>query len=123
MSKPLCGSIREIKARPNIVAICGLEGSNGTRFLVLEFVGDTLADRLKRGANPVEESLRLGLQIAEALEVAHERSVIYRDLKPANVKVTADGKVKDFGLAKAFPGDEADASVRDSPTLSMPATP
>ena len=86
--------------------------------------GDTLADRLKRGAIPVEESLALTLQIAEALEAAHEKGVIHRDLKPANIKVTDDGKVKvlDFGLAKAFEGDAPDASVSNSPTLSMQAT-
>ena len=110
---------------PNIAAIYGLEEHNGTRFLVLELVeGDTLAERLKRGAIPVEESLTLALQIAEALEAAHENGVIHRDLKPANIKVTPDGKVKvlDFGLAKAFAGDRADASLSNSPTVSMQAT-
>ena len=109
---------------PNIAAIHGFEEDNGTHFLVLELVeGDTLADRIKRGAIPVEESLKLALQIAEALEAAHEKGVIHRDLKPANIKVTPDGKVKvlDFGLAKAFEGDAA-ASVSNSPTLSMAAT-
>ena len=103
----------------------GFEEDNGTHFLVLELVdGDTLADRMKRGAIPVEESLKLALQIAEALEAAHEKGVIHRDLKPANVKVTEDGKVKvlDFGLAKAFESDDADVSVSNSPTLSMAAT-
>ena len=110
---------------PNIAAIYGFEEDNGTHFLVLELVdGDTLADRMKRGAIPVEESLKLALQIAEALEAAHEKGVIHRDLKPANVKVTEDGKVKvlDFGLAKAFESDDADVSVSNSPTLSMAAT-
>ena len=110
---------------PNIATIHGLEEHNGTRFLVLELVeGDTLADRLKRGAIPVEESLKLALQIAEALEAAHEKGVIHRDLKPANIKVTPDGKVKvlDFGLAKAFAGDGSDVNLSQSPTLSMAAT-
>ena len=110
---------------PNIAAIHGFEEDNGTHFLVLELVeGDTLADRIKRGAIPVEESVKLALQIAEALEAAHEKGVIHRDLKPANIKVTPDGKVKvlDFGLAKAFEGNAADASVSNSPTLSMAAT-
>ncbi len=110
---------------PNIAAIYGLEEDNGTRFLVLELVeGDTLAVRLKRGAIPVEESLTLALQIAEALEAAHEKGVIHRDLKPLNIKVTPDGKIKvlDFGLAKAFMGDGADVNLSQSPTLSMQAT-
>ncbi len=110
---------------PNIATIHGLEEDNGTRFLVLELVeGDTLADRLKRGAIPVEESLKLALQIAEAFEAAHEKGVIHRDLKPANIKVTPEGKVKvlDFGLAKAFAGDGPDVNLSQSPTLSMQAT-
>ncbi len=80
---------------PNIAAIHGFEEDNGTHFLVLELVeGDTLADQIKRGPIPVEESLKLALQIAEALEAAHEKGVIHRDLKPANLKVSPDGKVK-----------------------------
>jgi len=106
---------------PNIAAIHGLEESDGTHFLVLELIeGDTLADRIKRGAIPVEESLKLALQIAEALEAAHEKGMIHRDLKPANIKVAPDGKVKvlDFGLAKAFAGDSEDINLSNSPTLS-----
>ena len=110
---------------PNIAAIYGLEESGGTNFLVLELVeGETLADRIKRGPIPVEESLKLALQIAEALEAAHEKGVIHRDLKPANIKVTPDGKVKvlDFGLAKAFAGEQAELNLSNSPTLSDAAT-
>jgi eukaryotic-like serine/threonine-protein kinase len=109
----------------NIAAIYGLEESGGTQFLVLELVeGETLADQLRRGAIPVEDSLKLALQIAEALESAHERGIIHRDLKPANIKVTPDGKVKvlDFGLAKAFAGEQADLNLSNSPTLSNVAT-
>ena len=88
----IAGRTGERVGHPNIAAIYGLEESDGTRFLVLELVeGDTLADQLKRGAIPVEESLKLALQIAEALEAAHEKGVIYRDLKPANIKVTPEG--------------------------------
>jgi eukaryotic-like serine/threonine-protein kinase len=110
---------------PNIAAIYGLEESEGTNFLVLELVeGETLADQLKRGPISVEESLKLALQIAEALEAAHEKGVIHRDLKAANIKVTPDGKVKvlDFGLAKTFAGEQADRNLSSSPTLSNAAT-
>jgi serine/threonine protein kinase/Tol biopolymer transport system component len=110
---------------PNIAAIYGLEESSGTNFLVLELVeGQTLADQIKQGPIPVEEALRLALQIAEALEAAHNKGVIHRDLKPANIKVTPDGKVKvlDFGLAKAFAGDKEEVNLSNSPTLSDAAT-
>ena len=109
---------------PNVAAIHGFEEDNGTHFRVLELVeGDTLADRLSRGAIPAEESLKLALQIAEGLEAAHEKGIVHRDLKPGNIKVTPDGKVKvlDFGLAKALAGD-ADVDLSQSPTLSMQAT-
>jgi len=110
---------------PNIAAIYGLEESDGTNFLVMELVeGNTLDDRIKSGSIPVEEALKLALQITEALEAAHEKGVIHRDLKPANIKVTPDGKVKvlDFGLAKAFAGEQADLNLSNSPTLSQAAT-
>ena len=88
---------------PNIAAIHGLEESEGVRALVMELVeGETLADRIARGAIPIDEALPIAKQIAEALEAAHERGIIHRDLKPANIKVRSDGTVKvlDFGLAK-----------------------
>jgi len=110
---------------PNIGAIYGFEEFSGTRFLVLELVeGNTLADRLQQGAISLDECLKLGIQISEALEAAHEKGVIHRDLKPANIKVTPDGKVKvlDFGLAKAFATDENSVNVSNSPTLTMAAT-
>jgi serine/threonine protein kinase len=111
---------------PNIATIHGLEQTNGTSYLVMELVsGETLAERVKRdGAVPVEEALKIAVQIAEALEAAHEKGIIHRDLKPANVKVTPEGKVKvlDFDLAKAFAGDVADSNPSQSPTLSAVAT-
>src|SRR5580692_5762940 len=111
---------------PNIATIHGLEQSNGTSYLVMELVsGETLAERIKReGAVPIEEALKVAVQIAEALEAAHEKGIIHRDLKPANVKVTPEGKVKvlDFGLAKAFAGDAPNEDPFNSPTLSIAAT-
>ncbi|PYU25833.1 MAG: hypothetical protein DMG32_11215 [Acidobacteria bacterium] len=111
---------------PNIATIYGLEQSNGTHYLLMELVsGETLAERAKReGPVPIEEALKISVQIAEALEAAHEKGIIHRDLKPANVKVTPEGKVKvlDFGLAKAFEGDAASDDPSNSPTLSLAAT-
>src|SRR5436309_7815368 len=88
---------------PNIAHIHGLEESNGVRALVMELVeGEDLAQRIARGAIPIDEALPIAKQIAEALEAAHEQGIVHRDLKPANIKVRADGTVKvlDFGLAK-----------------------
>ena len=110
---------------PNIAAIYGVERSGAEQFLVLELVdGETLAERLARGAMPAEEALRLALQITEAIEAAHDKDVIHRDLKPANIKVTVDGKIKvlDFGLAKAFDSSGDGPHLADSPTLSLAAT-
>jgi serine/threonine protein kinase len=110
---------------PNIAVIHGLEESGDQQFLVMELVeGETLADKLARGPLPMDEALRIALQIAEALEPAHEKTIVHRDLKPANVKITPDGKVKvlDFGLVKAFETEASNAVLSNSPTLSGAAT-
>ncbi|MBN1908002.1 MAG: serine/threonine-protein kinase, partial [Deltaproteobacteria bacterium] len=110
---------------PNIASIYGLEESGSSNFLVMELIeGSTLADRIKAGPIPVEETLKLAMQIADGLEAAHEKGIIHRDLKPANIKITTDGKIKilDFGLAKAFALDQGEAKPSDSPTISAAAT-
>ena len=103
---------------PNIAAIYELAETDGLRYLVLELVpGETLAERLGRGALPVEEALTVCRQIAEALEAAHDKGIVHRDLKPANVKITPEGvvKVPDFGLAKALDDPAASSLTQDSP--------
>src|SRR6202790_5457745 len=110
---------------PHIAAIYGLEESSSTNALVMELVeGPTLADRIAAGPIPLDEALPIAKQIAEALEYAHDHSVIHRDLKPANIKVKLDGTVKvlDFGLAKAMLDEPTAADMGNSPTLSMAAT-
>src|SRR5262245_54340107 len=105
---------------PNIAAIYDLQEASGSRYLVLELVeGETLADRIARGAIPVEEAFDIAKTICEALEAAHEKGIIHRDLKPANVKITPDGKVKvlDFGLAKAMSARATATALSNSPTL------
>jgi Tol biopolymer transport system component len=116
---------------PNIAAIYGIEditvGDERSPVLVLEFVdGRTLADRIAAGRIPVDETIAIALQVAEALEAAHERGIIHRDLKPANVQVTPDGTVKvlDFGLAKALDSDASgsQANPAQSPTFTSAST-
>lgn len=110
---------------PNIAAIYGLVESGGINFLVLELAeGETLGDRLKRGPIAVEESLNMALQIAEALEAAHQKGVIHRDLKPANIKITPEGTLKllDFSVAKAFAEGQADRKPADSQALNAADT-
>jgi serine/threonine-protein kinase len=94
------------------------------RALVLELVeGETLADRLRRGPLPLEEALTVARQIAEALELAHEKGIVHRDVKPANVKLAPDGTVKvlDFGLAKIVAGDRPGLDLSQSPTAAEEA--
>jgi hypothetical protein len=110
---------------PNIGAIYDLAEDEGTHFLVLELAeGEDLAVRLSRGSIPVGDALAHALQMAQALEAAHEKGIVHRDLKPANVMVGPDGVVKvlDFGLARASE-QEADATdFTRSPTLTAQMT-
>jgi serine/threonine-protein kinase len=110
---------------PNIAAIYGLHEAEGVQFLVMEMVeGEDLAKRLERGAVPLHEAVEIALQVAEALEAAHDNGVIHRDLKPANIELTPEGKVKvlDFGLAKAMTPDAAGSDPSLSPTLTSART-
>ncbi|MEP7299431.1 MAG: protein kinase [Burkholderiales bacterium] len=105
---------------PNIAALYEIVAVSASHALVLELVeGETLAEKLERGALPVPEALGIAAQMAIALEAAHERGVMHRDLKPGNVKLRPDGTVKllDFGLAKVF-----DPAVIDRAGLAVTVT-
>src|SRR5689334_10868468 len=104
---------------PNICTLFDV----GPNYLVMELVeGPTLAERIKPGAIPLEESLNIARQMADALETAHEKGVTHRDLKPGNIKIKPDGTVKvlDFGLAKI--GGTPTVHSDESPTLTLGQT-
>jgi serine/threonine-protein kinase len=90
-------------SHPHICTLHDVGEHDGKPFLVLEHLqGQTLAERLARGAMPVDEALAVAAQIADALDAAHRRGIVHRDLKPANVVLTKSGaKLLDFGLARS----------------------
>src|SRR5438132_1956566 len=101
---------REAKAisalsHPNICILHDIGRENGVEYLVMEFcAGQTLAERIDRGSLPLDQVLRYGIEIADALSKAHHAGVIHRDLKPSNIVLTKMGvKLLDFGLAKQQP--------------------
>ena len=106
-------------SHPNIASIYGFEHLDGSPYLVLERVdGQTLADRLQRGALSVDEAVGIATQIVAGLEEAHGKGIVHRDLKPSNVMLTPDGRVKlvDFGLAKTTRSAAAGDGSADSIT-------
>jgi Tol biopolymer transport system component len=114
---------------PHICQLYDIGSQNGADFLVMEFLeGETLAERLKKGALPLNEILKIGIAVAEALAVAHRQGIVHRDLKPGNIMLTHGGaKLMDFGLAKPLgapsstTGSGAAPSFTAMPTLSGPS--
>jgi serine/threonine protein kinase len=119
---------REAKAisslnHPFICTLYDIGHDNGNDFLVMEYLeGETLSDRLAKGALPIEEVMTIAIQIADALDSAHRQGLIHRDLKPGNVMLTKDGaKLMDFGLAK-LQIDGGLAENAPSITMTTPLT-
>ena len=104
-------------SHPHICALHDVGNQDGTEYLVMELLeGETLSDRLARGPLALEQTLRYGQEIADALDKAHRQGVVHRDLKPGNVMLTKSGvKLLDFGLAKAV-DPSANVDLSASPT-------
>ena len=113
-------------SHPHICMLHDVGHQDGTDYLVMEFLeGETLADRLGRGALPVEQALKIGIEIADALDAAHKSGIVHRDLKPGNVMLTKSGvKLLDFGLAKLGAGPAGVVSaVTSLPTALQESQP
>jgi len=108
---------------PHICTLYDIGSQDGVDFLVLEYLeGETLADRLKKGALPFDQALRTGIEVADALDKAHRQGVVHRDLKPGNIMLTKSGaKLLDFGLAK-LAGAEAGSVESALPTQQKSLT-
>jgi eukaryotic-like serine/threonine-protein kinase len=105
-------------SHPHICALHDVGREGDVEYLVMEYLeGETLADRLLKGALPMEQTLRYGMQIADALDKAHRQGIVHRDLKPGNVMLTKSGvKLLDFGLAKAVAPASQQSSLTALPT-------
>src|SRR3984957_8824258 len=110
---------------PNIATVHEFNRQGGGDFLAMELIrGRSLREVLKEGPLPEKEIQRLGLQLSEALAVAHEHGVVHCDLKPANIMITPDGRLKilDFGLAKLVQAPSADVTQSSTTAQSVPGT-
>ena len=108
---------------PHICHLYDIGSQDGTDYLVMEFLeGETLAERLRKGALPLSEILKIGMAVAEALAVAHRHGIVHRDLKPGNIMLTKGGaKLMDFGLAKSAAAG-APGGASSAPLLSAART-
>ena len=105
-------------SHPHICALYDVGRDGETDFLVMEYLeGETLSDRLARGPLTLDQILRFGIEIADALDKAHRQGIVHRDLKPGNVMLTKSGvKLLDFGLAKVMAAQPSAAGLTALPT-------
>ena len=105
-------------SHPHICALYDVGREGETEYLVMELLeGETLGDRLAKGPLPLDQTVRYGVEIADALEKAHRQGIVHRDLKPGNVMITRSGvKLLDFGLAKAFEPAGSKRTLTSLPT-------
>ena len=89
-------------SHPNICPVFDVGSQDGIDFLVMEYLeGETLAQRLEKGALPLDQALQIAIEIADALDKAHRQGIVHRDLKPGNIMLTKSGaKLLDFGLSR-----------------------
>jgi serine/threonine protein kinase/Tol biopolymer transport system component len=109
---------------PHICTLFDVGRDGDAHFLVMELLeGDSLADRLQKGPLPLEQVVRYGAQVAEALDAAHRQGIVHRDLKPGNVTITKTGaKLLDFGLARSATAEEPLSGTTEMPTEARPLT-
>jgi serine/threonine protein kinase/Tol biopolymer transport system component len=109
---------------PHICHLYDIGSQDGTDYLVMEFLeGETLADRLRKGALPLNEVLKIGIAVADALAVAHRQGIVHRDLKPGNIMLTQGGaKLMDFGLAKPLGLQARTSGSGTAPSFTAVAT-
>jgi serine/threonine protein kinase len=109
---------------PHICTLHDVGSQDGTEFLVMEYLeGETLAARLEKGTLPLEQVLKIGVEVADALDKAHRQGIIHRDLKPGNIMITKSGaKLLDFGLAKAAMPLASGATLTAAITCTTPVT-
>jgi len=109
---------------PHICTLYDIGTQDGVAFLVMEYMeGQTVADRLQKGALPIEQVLKIGVEVADALDKAHRHGIVHRDLKPGNIMLTKSGaKLMDFGLAKPTQATFIAGSTASNSTRSDPLT-
>ena len=109
---------------PHICTLYDIGTQDGVAFLVMEYMeGQTVADRLQKGALPIEQVLKIGIEVADALDKAHRHGIVHRDLKPGNIMLTKSGaKLMDFGLAKPTQATFIAGSTASNSTRSDPLT-